>query len=62
MLMQDGCRDLVIRGSQDAWVVARQVGTSRLLMTAEDGADSNLLEISRRADALCIRLKMEKAM
>ena len=58
--MQDGSRDLVIRGSQDAWVIARQVGSGRLLVAIENGADSNLLEASRRADALASRLQMEK--
>lgn len=57
---QDGSRDLVIRGSQDAWVIARQVGSGQLLMAMENGADSNLLEVSRRADALSARLLMDK--
>ncbi|KAK9846863.1 hypothetical protein WJX84_004643 [Apatococcus fuscideae] len=57
---QDGSKDLVIRGSQDAWVIARQAGSGRLLMAMENGADSNLLETSRRADALGYRLQLEK--
>ncbi|KAK9847453.1 hypothetical protein WJX84_007578 [Apatococcus fuscideae] len=57
-LYQDGTRDLVIRGSQDAWVVARQVGSGQMLMAMENGADSNLLDASRRADALSTCLKM----
>ena len=60
VFMQDSSRDLVIRGSQDTWVIARQVGSGRLLMALENGADSNLLEVSRRADALSVRLLMDR--